>query len=316
MTSSGPANRATCRVMRGNGCGSATICGRDENGSWAIGNAHVSGTNIGGKSVFEVESLGRKRFEGRTVRAAYSSRAQADWNLSYIEGLTEVEPVYIDRRMPFDGESFYTKGFPRCRPMESGNVEIQRILSSGVALWLPDAIGGQSGSGVMSDDTHTIIAVLTWSMRYERWFGAGQLGNMIWTQNRDFDLGRQFNPVDRDPGAEYIERPGDINDEEKDYLKQVGCDQPAEVKDGIYGTVKRRFGSIQEFPIWAHMFDTPEPDPDPDDPDKDVRRRLRIAIEDMEKAKDILEEGIQKAQSESSTITEPTPGGGGFTFGL
>ena len=244
MTATGPSTRATCRIINANSCGSGTYCGD----GYILTNAHVAGTKIGRQVQVDVESLDR-RITATVVRAAYSDAVIADWALLKCEHL-DIEPVYLSKKPP-SGTSFYTKGFPRCQPMTSGDVNLHRIISNGVALWTPDAIGGQSGSGVFSDLDNFVKFLLTWSWSDGgRRYGAGQLTSEIYKQNRATQLSGFVKP---DGLVELV-------DYDMTGINMLAVHDDPVVEDGLFGFIPR---GIQDYPIWAE--DHVEPPSPPDD---------------------------------------------------
>ena len=307
MSSTGPAIRAVCRIINQNSCGSGSVCGYSpQGGSYVLTNAHVAGTRIGRQVVVEVESLNRKRFYGKVIRAAYTNNSSADWALLHVPELTEIKPVYLTRELPKQGESMYTKGFPRCQPHDGTDIEQQVVLNNGVLLWSPNAIGGQSGSGVWGDNDHLQKALLTWSMNYRgRWWGAGQLTAEIYKQNRDFKLTGTFRAPIRLPDAEYVELPG-INDFDFNGIDRSGLDDP-EVKEGIFSEPMEQ--GIQDYPIWEHMVEPEEPE-DPEVPDSSK------VIKSLNNVKDAVESEIEKWNRKGSDIVDPSDPENNNTFGL
>ena len=253
MTTTGPAIRSVCRILNQNSCGSGSICGHHNGGSLVMTNAHVAGTRIGRQVQVDVESLGIRK-TATVIRAAYSNQVVADWALLFIENWQEIEPVKLSKNPPPAGESMYTKGFPKCDPHNGTDIAQHRVMSNGVMLWLPDAISGQSGSGVWSDDHHIARAVLTWSWRDGmRSYGAGQLTAEIYRQNR----------VQRVVGYSRPEGLVELVDEQEYNLEGVemnGVTDDPEVNEGFFSAPIER--GIQDFPIWAEDDSTPPPDDD------------------------------------------------------
>lgn len=310
MSSTGPSIRAVCRVLNRNSCGSGSVCGKaPQGGSYVLTNAHVAGTQINREVVVEVEKLNRKRFKARVIRAAYSDRVSADWALLHVPGLEEVEPVYLTRKLPARGESLYTKGFPRCQPHGGTDIEQFRTLNNGVLLWKPNAIGGQSGSGVWGDSDGLQKALLTWSMSSNgRWYGAGQLTAEIWAQNRDFRLTGTFRAHERMPGVEYVELPGDYD---FDGIDREGLDDPV-VEVGIFSEPIRT--GIQDYPIWVEEIEPEEPN-QPEEPPSD---RVDLAIRELSKTQEYVESRIKDLTEGSAEIVNPSDPetGSGPSFGL
>lgn len=306
MSSTGPSIRAVCRVINQNSCGSGSICGHWKGGSLVLTNAHVAGTRIGRKVSVEVESLGGRRLTGEVIRAAYSNSVSADWALLFIADFQEVQPVHLSKSPPATGSSLYTKGFPRCRSHNGTDITQYRTLNNGVLLWLPDAIGGQSGSAVWSDSDNLQRALLTWSMTYNnRRYGAGQLTSEIYRQNRASEL-RGFPKMG---GLVELPHEFDLSDTDR-----TGLDDP-EVQEGFYSIPMER--NIQDFPIWAEDVQ-PDPDPDDDDggqdDDTDTKQR---AINALRKVRDLADDEIRKFEADVADPVDPdNPGEHGETFGL
>jgi hypothetical protein len=244
-----------CNVINQNSCGSGSICGITESGnSLIMTNAHVAGTTIGRRVKVWVESQ-NDTIWCRVVRAAYSNNVIADWALLESEQpYAKVDPVFLTKFGPTG--SHYTKGFPRCRQHNGTDITTHRIMASGVWLWLPDAIGGQSGSGVWNDVTNLQQGLLTWSWT-ERGvqYGAGQTTSAIWNQNRSRQLVGFVKPeglVELSQGERF----------DMSGLDTTDTDDPV-VDEGYFeGPIKRAAG-IQDYPIWFE--DQVEPPTPPDD---------------------------------------------------
>lgn len=250
--STGPAIRGVVRVLNQNSCGSGSVCGHYNGGSLILTNAHVAGTRIGRRVQIDVESTGERK-TATVIRAAYSNQVVADWALLFVENWQEIEPTLLSKKPPTPGESFYTKGFPRCRAHNGTDITQHRILNNGVALWLPDAIGGQSGSGVWSDPPVNLQKMLlTWSWTDRgRSYGAGQLTSEIYKQNRS----RQIVGFAKMPGLV------ELNDYDLAGLDMGGVEDDLEINEGFHGAIE---SGIQDFPIWAEDV---QPPTDPDDPE-------------------------------------------------
>lgn len=290
MSATGPAIRAVCRIINQSFCGSGSICGHYNGGSLIVTNAHVAGTQIGRVVAVEVESLGMRRVSGKVIRAAYSKSVSADWALIHVEGFQQIQPVYLSKSPPAKGESMYTKGFPSCRAHAGTDIAQHQVLSSGVMLWLPDAISGQSGSGVWGDEDHLQKALLTWSMQSgRRWYGAGQLTSEIYKQNRSAEL----RGYARLPGL--VEVPGH-GDMDLSAIDRSGCDDP-KVEEGFFSVPMER--GIQDFPIWAEDL---QPSPPPTDPGTDWRAR---GVEALRKIRDQADESIREFENVVSQPVDP-----------
>jgi hypothetical protein len=215
---------------------------------------------------------------------------QADWALIHVEGFTQIQPVYLSKNPPRSGESLYTKGFTRCKPHDGTDIAQAMTLNNGVLLWQPNAISGQSGSGVWSDDDNLQKALLTWSMqRSGRWFGAGQLTSEIYKQNRSQEL-RGYPRMEG-----LIELPGDYDLNDTD---RTGLDDPV-VEEGFFSIPIER--GIQEFPIWAEDM-KPEPE-QPQDPD--CPTDASQAINALRRIRDSVDDEIKKFESGLSNPVDP-----------
>jgi hypothetical protein len=304
MSSTGPAIRAVCRVINQSSCGSGSICGRWNGGSLILTNAHVAGTQIGRRVQVEIESLGMRRVTAEVIRAAYSTQVSADWALLFVSGFQEVAPVWLSKNPPASGESMYTKGFPACRAHNGTDIAQQQTLANGVLLWLPDAIGGQSGSGVWGDADNLQKALLTWSMQSgRRWYGAGQLTSEIYRQNRSAEL----RGYARMPGL--VELPG-YGDMDLTAVDRTGCDDPR-VEEGFFSIAMER--GIQDFPIWAEDQQPDQPPTDPGSPGIDWRAR---GIEALRKIRDQADDEIKMFEAGLSQPIKPNDGAISDTFGL
>lgn len=296
----GPAIRAVFRIINQTSCGTASLCGRwnyqGQDGSLALSNAHVVGSQVGRKVKAWSEKL-KREFTAEVIRAAYSNQVIADWGLLWIPGLTEIEPVLLSMDPPAEGESLYTKGFPKCQAHNGTDITQHAVLNNGVMLWLPDAIGGQSGSGVWGDDDNLQKSLLTWSWSQgNRTYGAGQLTSEIYKQNRAGEI-RGFAKM---PGL--IELPGDFD---FSGIDRTGATDPV-AEEGFNSIPLPR--NIVDFPIWYKATDPPPP-PDPDDGELHKR-----AIESLRRVRDTADDEIKKWETGvSKPIDPPKPGD---TFGL
>jgi hypothetical protein len=270
------------------------IVGHWQGGSLVLTNAHVAGSQVGRMVVVEVESLNNRRFNAKVIRAAYSNSVSADWALLHIDGFQDIKPVYISKGPPDSGEQLWTKGFPRCRPFAGQKVTQHATLNNGVLLWLPDAIGGQSGSLVVDIDDQVGKALLTWSMtRNGRSYGAGQLTAEIYRQNRSAEL-RGFPKM---PGL--VELPSEDTFDFGDIDRSTLTDPV--VEEGFFSIPMER--NIQDFPIWAED-QKPEPGDDGDD-DQPPSGNNAAGIESLRKIRDLADDEIKKLEKGVSNPVDP-----------
>ena len=208
--------------------------------------------------------------------------------------------MLLSKSPPASGSSLYTKGFPRCQKHNGTDITQAATLNNGVLLWLPDAIGGQSGSGVWSDADNLQRALLTWSMtRGGRRYGAGQLTAEIYKQNRAGEL-RGFAQM---PGL--VELPHEF---EFDGVDRSGLGDPI-VQEGFFSVPMER--GIQDFPIWAEDVVVPPVDPGDDSDTK------RLAINALRRVRDLADDEIRSFEAGISLPIDPAnPGSMGPTFGL
>ena len=244
-SSRGPSDRVAMRVSTGGGCGSGSVCGSMDGGRLVLTNAHVVGTRVGRVVDLNAEVDGRmQRGSGRVVVAAYSDRTLTDWAVCFTTDFNNIEPVALSKDRPRG--SHYTKGSPRCVwPLVSTDITtVDMAQNSPLWRWRPNSIGGQSGSGVWSDDDNLQYGLLTWS-----WggLGAGQMTSEIYRQSRD----RTTDGVERVKGLVpvFCEMP-----QEKSFICSDA--NPVIVENGFFAQA-----DIDRLPIWDG--DAPA---DPDSP--------------------------------------------------
>lgn len=221
----GPSSRAICKVTNGNTCGSGTLVGVRNGRSLVLTNAHVAGTRIGKQMVCTFPHANNKRISGRVIMAGYSDRIMMDWAVLELDQKLNLPHVKLKNSVPRGVH--YTGGYPRCRGPYYSRLETTRITHNGtVWRWQPNAIGGQSGSGVHSVDDDLQYGLLTWSWGGD---GAGQTCRSIWFQyaNR---------------AAVGFPRPHD--------LIELCSERPADLEEGFFAET-----NITTLPIWDHLDD-------------------------------------------------------------
>ena len=167
----------------GGGCGSGSVCGHWNGGSLVLTNAHVAGTRVGRQIALDFSIAGQTVTKsGRVIMAAYSDRTLADWAVVFIPDWQEVSPIKLSTTKPTG--THHTTGSPACVwPMRFSRLTTADVSdTSTLWRWRPNAIGGQSGSHVVSDADGVQYGLLTWS-----WggLGAGQQTSEIYRQARD-----------------------------------------------------------------------------------------------------------------------------------
>ncbi len=245
MSGIGPSKRAVCRIINQSSCGSGSICGINSNGNALIlTNAHVAGTRVGRVVQVDVEATG-DRIQARVIMAAYSNRTLADWAiLETLAPYGKVEPVKLSKNAP--SGSHYTKGFPRCRAFAGTNITTVDISdNSPLWRWLPNAIAGQSGSGIWNDDDNLQYGIVTWTYGG---YGAGQTTYWTYLQARNRNT---VGPPKIDGLME---------------LTNADLADPI-VEEGFYAEA-----NIVHLPIWAED----EPDDIPNDPSPSQWRKYLI----------------------------------------
>lgn len=225
------ADEASVRCSVGNVCGSGTIVGADVSTGYVLTNAHVVGTAVGRDVGVDVTVGGaRVRVSGKIIWSAYSSRSNADVAILAVPQLScrsyspmsVLEPNFVP---------FTTRGSPRCVwPLVSKPFSNPRISTDSALMWGdPDAVGGQSGSGILNKDRET-VGVVTWS-----WNGrcAGQQTRSIHSILRGEAL------------SSLGVRPSGLTE-------VLGDSERSLTEDGVFSIVGR---SPLDLPIWS----TPKP---------------------------------------------------------
>ncbi len=236
--SEGPSSNNAVRIHAGSGCGSGSVVGE----GLIMTNAHVVGTRVGRQVTVRPRATGED-ITGTVIMAAYSDQTLADWAVVRCEtGLESITPVPMSTKKPTG--THYTTGSPRCVwPLRSTAVLTADIAdNSALWRWRPNAIGGQSGSGVWGVDDDIQDGLLTWS-----WggLGAGQQTSEIYRQSREQSTGGD----DRIPGL-------------------IELIAPAPFKSGGEVVVESGFfaqAGIQDLPIWETEDDLIDPPAEPGD---------------------------------------------------
>lgn len=259
------------RITTGNACGSGSLVGRDADSVYILTNSHVASNRPGNVVTCEAalkDLSGTEKFKATVIEGAYSSRTTTDWSLLKAEAkhMAGIEPIKLSIRMPDHSKVAGTYGCPRCE-VPSGQV-LKTVDSGTPWKWLPNSIGGQSGSGVFQRGFQ--FGLLTWSYGGSGGsVGAGQYTADIYRQSRLQTTDSPERPEGlllpscQDPVTDLIE--GYTHLEGETRLATVGNFQdpqdPEEfIRSGhcIDGFVRQ--AGVGDYPIWG------DPDAQPTDP--------------------------------------------------
>ena len=169
------------RIINGNVCGSGTVCGSDETSSYILTNAHVVGTSVG-RIVRVRQNINGidQEYDASVFVAAFSDQQITDWAI--LKTSKRAGPEWKLSKTDPTGTQFVTCGSPRCVwPLVCGSVSSVNVGHDNTPwTWLPDSIGGQSGSSIRNDKGAFGLLTWSWSGR-----GAGQLTSTIYRQLRE-----------------------------------------------------------------------------------------------------------------------------------
>jgi hypothetical protein len=287
----GPSSRGCCKVSNGNSCGSGSLVGVRNGKSIVLTNAHVAGTRIGHTVVCEFPFANNKRVRGRVVMAGYSDRVMMDWAVLELEELLDLPHVKLANTAPTGAH--YTAGYPRCRGPFFSQLTTRQITHNGtVWRWQPNAIGGQSGSGVHSLANNLQFGLLTWSWGGD---GAGQTCRSIWFQ--------------------YVNRAA-VGFLRPDGLTEL-CERAENLEEGFFAEA-----NITTLPIWAHLDDVTPPPVDPDQPGcTEFAKAVFEQAKSMQDAAGKLAElarsyGVKTEDSDDSAKLDDDKPSNGPLFGL
>jgi len=303
------ADSPTVRVRISGSCGSGFIAGADSSSAYIVTNAHVVGTLIGREVTIDILSGGQMRsMRGRVILSMYHSQRLIDAAVVRVDSLKSARYMPMVREAP-SKRPFGTRGAPRCVwPLVTKPFD-QVIISSSSPLirGLPDAIPGQSGSGIYDADGNA-IALLAWS-----WGGycAGQQTHWLWKVATERSLlsvpprpiGLQ--EVSEGPEEAAYVRPvteDGIFFEASDQCPDSNCSVRPLTEDGIFSLVDSR---LAQLPIWF-VPGGPKPEPEPD-PCPDCPPCPEVCPPDYHQLTDkewALIEFIRSQQSETSRFGE------------
>lgn len=241
----GPSSRAICRVTVSGTCGSGTLVGRRGGKSLILTNAHVAGTRVGRACNCFFPDL-QQTHQARIIMAAYSDRIMMDWAVLEADMVVDLPHTKLMNKQP--SGVHYTGGYPRCKGPYYQKLRTQGFTYNGtVWKWQPNAIGGQSGSGVHSCDDNLLYGLLTWSWGGD---GAGQTVKSIWHQ--------------------YVNRAA-IGFPRPDGLVELS-NRAEGLEEGFF-----QQSNITTLPIWAHLDEDDEEDEDDGEDDKPIKPNPKLA---------------------------------------
>jgi hypothetical protein len=289
----GPSSRGVCKVINGNSCGSGSLVGKRNGKSLVLTNAHVAGTRVGRTVKCTFPHANDTVTNGRVIMAGYSDKIMMDWAVVELDREMDLPHVKLMNEMPKG--KHYTAGYPRCRGPYYQKIETEKIIYNGtVWQWMPNSIGGQSGSAVHSVDDDLQYGLLTWS-----WggYGAGQTVRAIWWQysNR---------------AAVGFERP--------EGLIELTDNRAEDLDNGFFQET-----NITTLPIWAHLDDDSDDgsndgggnDGEPVDPE--FVKKVLAKAESLQKESMALAELARSYKPNSgSEDGSDSPGDDGLLFGL
>lgn len=180
--------KSQVKITVANTCGSGTVVYQDDDKCLILTNAHVVGTQIGRQvSVWSYFRDGRheSRQTGVVTFAAFRRGQSIDLAVVETQPIPEAVAIPIADNGRCNNARHWTGGSPRCEDTKFSQVFFTRQDSGdSIYYWLPNAIGGQSGSGVLSQEKNLLTALLTWSNGTE---GMGQSSAVVYdvlTQRR------------------------------------------------------------------------------------------------------------------------------------
>jgi hypothetical protein len=263
------------RITTGNSCGSGSLVGRTSDAILILTNAHVATNRMGHMVNCEARLKGGngvERFSAVVIEGAYSSRDTTDWSLLKADPkhLAGFEPIKLSIRRPDHKRPSFTWGCPRCE-VPSGQV-LKTVVGEGLVWkWLPNSIGGQSGSSVFQRGyAH---GLLTWSYSAPGGsVGAGQYTAEIYRQSRNQTSDSAPRPDGLVPVCQYPQA---------DLIEGYACADPAvrlatiaQTEDPFIasgycldGFVRQ--SGVNDLPIWGDPDSPTGPIDPPTDPPTD-----------------------------------------------
>ena len=280
----GPSSRGCAKILNGNSCGSASLCGKRNGKSLLLTNAHVASSRVGNIVKCTFPFLNNRTLNGRVIMAAYSDRIFMDWAI--VELPEELDLPHAKLAIEAPKGRNYTAGYPRCQGPRFQEVVTRDIINNGtVWRWTPNAIGGQSGSGVHSVADNLQYGLLAWSWAG---FGAGMTSRSIWFQ--------------------YLNR-GAVGFVKPDGYIELADNRAEDLEEGFFAEA-----NITTLPIWAHLDEPPVTPPSNGDC-KEFRAQVLKMAEAMQQQVGKLIEAARAAAPEEDDA-QPSDPGTGSTFGL
>jgi len=270
------------RAYQGNGCGTASFCGRDSEYTYYLTNAHVASSKIGTQTKLQSIVNGElQQFNATLVEVAYSSVYRTDWGLlrAGVGQMKGVTPVPLSTTMPDPNADTVTWGHPKCQTTRGHSCKTVKFGK--VWLWLPDSIGGQSGSAVVQieDGVPVQKGLLTWS---EGGYGSGQFTATIFEQSQNrTNVGEMRTGKESIPEVVPVNRSNPLGVYLQDTYSVLGGDghsfptvaqehvQPPpgfELTDKWAFLGDAREVSLRNYPIWHDKTNPPTDPTDPSDP--------------------------------------------------
>lgn len=295
----GPSSKGCCKVSNGNACGSGSLVGKRGNKSIVLTNAHVAGTRIGHTVICTFPFANNEQVRGTVIMAGYSDRVMMDWAVLELDKeMVDLPHAKLSIETP--SGSHYSAGYPRCRGPYFSELTTRGFTYKGtVWKWQPNAIGGQSGSGVHSKETNLQRGLLTWSWGGD---GAGQTTRSIWFQYSN-------------QAVVGFPRPDGL-------IELAEPENRAEhLEEGFFSQT-----NITTLPIWAHLDEEPEPEPPTGGGDcKELADRALVrvsAIKEMvadinDELTDLIDviKGYKPENDDSPNPEDPPEGGPLFGLG-
>lgn len=298
-----------CRAYQGNGCGTASFCGRDSEYTYYMSNAHVASSKIGSQTRLQSIVNGKlEQFNATLIEVAYSSVYRTDWALlrASADQMKGIEPVLLSKSMPDPDADTATWGHPKCQTTRGHSCKTVKFGK--VWLWLPNSIGGQSGSAVVQFENGRPVqkGLLTWS---EGGYGSGQFTATIFeqSQNRtnvgEMRTGNEAIPLEdvSNPFGVELTDTYSVLGSDGEALIPLGKQEPGnpgnvelEDKWGCLGDPREV--SLRNYPIWHDPTPTdPNPPTDPVPPN-DPCPPCQLPDADrakLESAKKLIDEVLQ-----------------------